>query len=549
MIFDRHLNEPPFITALRGIVSDVANSTDFHGRLSHIQRLPSVFDRLSSSGPRDVPRAVSFLCNHDPNEDSASLLAKFGELVFADEMRKVEASSLQSFLRFCAIVVDHLSSKFDERSSSRIDVRNAGDALKLVVSAALRLLLSQGEIISGEAEKLTTDHLALKCSFDVVEKMVKMRREDLALQILTNEDFFRLMISDSPVVSILSVSLFTVCISQPSFRLSSLSSSTLADFLDELSFKISSTDDSADASTSIQALSRIAEKGKDFVDLIRSRYEGLETLLTRWASRGFDPTIRRLLSLLHPSTASDSKNLKTKNSAAVVIQKTWRGHVIRRRIINLERIVSRVQRSFKRRRDAMLQAAVDANDAALNSSVLETTRLKQLRESREEALRSVKSLPAKEVDEFLRRREAEAATKIQAIWNGWKTRDKMAGKEALKREAAARVLQRHSRAWLKKIRARKAVARSESLTGDYSSEGDFTKDDRRERLLQEVERKKERRLKAMRAKQSERLSEGVVEGLSRKELNELDTQVRNSVAEKDGRKSGVSRSLLRCRVS
>ena len=57
------------------------------------------------------------------------------------------------------------------------------------------------------------------------------------------------------------------------FQLSELSESTLSGFLDELSFKVSSTEDVLDAKTSIEALLTVAEKGEEYVILLQQRYE------------------------------------------------------------------------------------------------------------------------------------------------------------------------------------------------------------------------------------------------------------------------------------
>merc|ERR1719383_412987 len=177
----------------------------------------------------------------------------------------------------------------------------------------------------------------------MIDSLVKRHSEELCPLVLSSEEFFRLMISDIPVVSVLTVSLFTHCIAHGSCQLSELSESTLSGFLDELSFKVSSTEDTLDAKTSIGALLTVAEKREEYVTLLQQRYEGLATLITRWASRGFDGSIRRLLSLLDPSSSATSDDASQRSTvAATVIQKTWRGHRIRRRMTKLSRVVSRV---------------------------------------------------------------------------------------------------------------------------------------------------------------------------------------------------------------
>ena len=57
------------------------------------------------------------------------------------------------------------------------------------------------------------------------------------------------------------------------FQLSSLSETTLSAFLDELSFKVSSSDDAIEAEAAIQALLAVAMKGEEFVEFIHHKYE------------------------------------------------------------------------------------------------------------------------------------------------------------------------------------------------------------------------------------------------------------------------------------
>lgn len=528
--------EPPYITALRGVSCDVVASVTFDQRLSHFLRLPPILDRLQAALPEDRARAVQFLREDDDVDDDnarrSHLLTRFHDFVFEDEMRSVDGASMESFVRFSAILLDESVTHFDDTVN--------GVAEKSLDACFRCLFILQNEkdgeaVDDGIEERVTRFERCAK----MFEKAVKSHCAELCSLVLINEDFFRIVITDNPVVSILAVSLFSLCIRHPSCQLSHLPESTLLGFLDELSFKVSSTENSLDAKTAIEALLSVAENGAQFVDLLRQRYEGLGTLITRWASRGFDPLIRRLLSLLDSSTPQPS-DATQQTSAAIVIQRSWRGHATRRRMSKLSRIVARVQRNFRRRRAEATKIRVDAEAAQRRSAVIEEERLRHMRQSREAALRSVEALPARDVDEFLRRQEGDAATKIQALWKGWRTRRKLSdvtcGREEMKREAAARVIQRHWRFWLKNARAKKRASRLKAE--------DAAKTQRREILAAEVEKRKEKRLKEIAGRSRREKAP-----LSHDEMSDLDERVQEMIWRKNARKSQVARSLQRCEAT
>ena len=229
--------EPPFITALRGIASDVDHCEAFDQRLAHLRRLPAVFERLSSLSSEDISHAVEFLRGNgnDGNYDAASnsLLDKFLEFVLSDDMRDADADVLLPFLRLCALVVDHLLVENGPNVASRAS-GDDGYGTDLIVDAlfdaALRLLyLSHAISTQEQTETATQIDWTLRSSSDVIDKMLKRHREKMGMRILTNDDFFRLLIADSPMASILSVSIFTQCISHPSFCLSTVLNQTFLD--------------------------------------------------------------------------------------------------------------------------------------------------------------------------------------------------------------------------------------------------------------------------------------------------------------------------------
>ena len=208
----------------------------------------------------------------------------------------------------------------------------------------------------------------------------------------------------------------------------------------------------------------------------------------------------------------------------------------------LSRVVSRVQRNFRRRRANETQAANEAEAARLRADVAATARLRQMRQSREAALRSVEALPAQDVDAFLRRRESESAIKIQALWKGWRVRRKWQDstlRKFMEREAAARVIQRRWRTWLKNSRVRKQTQR-----GKRTDPALATESEKRRRMAAEVEKRKEKRLKEIR----DRALKPGPTPVTHEELLDLDQRVQEMLGIKNASKQKFDRSRQRCEV-
>uniref|UniRef100_A0A3B5MFD1 IQ motif containing B1 n=1 Tax=Xiphophorus couchianus TaxID=32473 RepID=A0A3B5MFD1_9TELE len=182
---------------------------------------------------------------------------------------------------------------------------------------------------------------------------------------------------------------------------------------------------------------------------------GLDSLLEKdWRGRGFEQEVDQLIAVIRQEEAESSERVR----AACVIQAAWRSVLTRRRVKNLSRAVSALQRRYRaRRRRLQQQEAAQQWEEQLHYQVC--VRRQQARRRLHQKQRELlQLLPADQVRPYLEECEHRAAVVIQSAWRGFRDRRRYSDalRDSARRQRAARTLQRAGRRLLEKRPAAQA---------------------------------------------------------------------------------------------
>jgi len=422
-----------------------------------------------------------------------------------------------------------------ELSASQHQAENLDSLQMMSLDAILHLLILQQQSTAADPNSHTVE--VLKTSFTQLSRLLSPNNlpanplTSIGFHILSNNDFGRLIITESIIVSVLGLNILDKALAAVGEKFHLLSSAVISGFLDELSFKISATEDPVEAAGAMNVLLRFLQRDS-LLKLVKNEYDGLTSLTARWAGHGFDASIRQLLKLLSYQNEDDTSN---RDLYATKIQKHWRGWRTRKRLGALTRIVSNVQRAFRARQNGKKEAAADAFAKHLAQKEKASEMSKLMRQSREKRLEIVSLTPASEVDALLCRSEVEAAVVLQRRWRGWRVRrDWQHNKATLERHQSARIIQRCVRSWLRQRRVRR-IAKTileDTLRPEF-----------RDKIRKEVEKKKEEKLRQMRMDKNEGRP-----SLKREDVIDLDSKVQKLLLEEKRNENMAAKTLLRCKA-
>jgi hypothetical protein len=209
--------------------------------------------------------------------------------------------------------------------------------------------------------------------------------------------------------------------------ISLLEEDILIGILDELSFKISVTDDVLIASVSTDSLFSMFKAETNVRHLVTTRYLGIRALLTRWVGHSFDSTIRELIRSLTTELTKSEKSPESlrRENAAVVIQRNWRGYSQRSRLKKMTMGFVKLQLMFRKKWKRQKEHDENALLEKQKSQAKACHQIKRMRESHEKMLVLVEAVAASGVDALLQQNEEEAAVKIQSRWRGVTARGKV----------------------------------------------------------------------------------------------------------------------------
>eukprot|EP00794_Sanderia_malayensis_P003416 gene3416-3907_t len=293
----------------------------------------------------------------------------------------------------------------------------------------------------------------------------------LALLVISAKKYMQLLMTEEEQTCLIMMILTQNILRADMNCIADLNRSRLHSIVDEIVFKILSSQLVSIASSSIRVLLLFMDLNPPLVELLSSRrYRGLRSYLKKWKLRGFDDDIKRLSSILEAKSAQQLEIVKL-NEAASVIQAIYRGHLTRRKMKKANEAFGKFQRIYRERKRRDLDEKMKKIKEKEKKELEEINRRKVFLSSRTKQLKVIENIPAKTVDKFLKNIQIEAAMKIQRIWRGHSTRKTLEPKLGeIKRIRAAIKIQRQMRKWLARCRAKKKALNIELIPRGLSDE-------------------------------------------------------------------------------
>lgn len=222
----------------------------------------------------------------------------------------------------------------------------------------------------------------------------------LCYNVLKSEELLEiLMTEDVTVLNIISTFLQNI-IRKSSGITEKIGDNTLFSLLDELVFKITSSDKSDIAWASIKTLLLICDFNPPVVHHLCTRYKGLKPLLSRWHKKGFDLDLDRLILLLEAGSLEEMAN-ERRSRAAAKIQALWKAHKTREAIKKRNESIARFQRSFRAKKEEKEKNKErERLQKELHHQLL-INRKQTMKKFHEKLYLTLESVPASKIEEHL----------------------------------------------------------------------------------------------------------------------------------------------------
>ncbi|XP_060118446.1 IQ calmodulin-binding motif-containing protein 1 [Heteronotia binoei] len=277
--------------------------------------------------------------------------------------------------------------------------------------------------------------------------------------VLQNGHFLQLLMTDDVEISTRTMSVLQNILRINSDVLLHVAAKTLHCILDELVYKLSSTVNPVIGGTAIKLLLSVAESDPQHVTTLTTRYKGLETLLSKqWAGKGFDRDLDQLLDLLCSENyrADETQRL---HRAVCIIQAAWRGFQTRKRLKQLPKAVTTLQKNFRAKRRQELEHLRKQKEEESLLQQLQLQRQRAMRLFHERQLTLLEIVHAGQVDKHMREIEDKSAVTIQRHWRAFRARRIfLQQKQSLRQHKMAVVIQKAVLKFLEKRRKRKAYS-------------------------------------------------------------------------------------------
>ncbi|KAJ7345894.1 hypothetical protein JRQ81_001844 [Phrynocephalus forsythii] len=285
------------------------------------------------------------------------------------------------------------------------------------------------------------------------------RHIQLTSNVLQNRHFQQLLMTDNVETSTICMSVLQNILRMNRAVLIQVPESTLHCILDELIYKISSTSNPVIGNAAVTLLLLITKSDAQLLTTLVTRYKGLQTLLSKqWTGKGFDKILNQLLDLLYSENYKAGKTQRL-HQAACSIQAAWRGFQTRRRLKQLPKAVTTLQRNFRAKKEQELKSLKKQKEEESLRQQLQLQRQRAMRQFHERQLTLLEIVHAGQVDKHIHEMEERAALTIQRYWRGYRARRNFhQQKKYLQQYKAAVVLQRAVLKFLEKQRKRKVYS-------------------------------------------------------------------------------------------
>ncbi|XP_077959965.1 IQ calmodulin-binding motif-containing protein 1 isoform X4 [Gasterosteus aculeatus] len=269
----------------------------------------------------------------------------------------------------------------------------------------------------------------------------------LTTQVLSSVHYEHIQMCDDVTVSLLCVEMDF---------LSELSDDSVLLLLNEAVGQLAVSADSSVGGAAVRLILLMANQQEEQVQPLLLSFKGLDSLLDKdWKGRGFDQEVDQLIALIQADTRRRPQVCTERERAACLIQAAWRSFQTRRRVKNLNRAVSRLQRTYRaRRRRQQQQKEAQQWEEELRYQVC-VRRQQARRKFHQKQRQLLQLLPADQVQPYLKECECRAAVLIQSFWRGFRERQRYNNttRHARTQQQAARTLQRAVRLFLRRRRA------------------------------------------------------------------------------------------------
>lgn len=268
---------------------------------------------------------------------------------------------------------------------------------------------------------------------------------------------------------------------------SALTQDDVTNLLDELVFKISSTQETIIACAAMKVMIAFTGVIPSLSQFYVAQYSSLIPLISKWKNEGFDDDVCQLLSMLEEDREEEARQI-TENKAASTIQSLWRGYKTRQKMYKMKQGILKLQQLVRRKqqRDKKKKEQEKLNN--LEKQLKQDKYRQEMRASLHTQLQLLEHVPAQRVDSFIAEREEHAAIVLQSQWRGLMARRTVAKQRVEKRRQEAAVcIQKNTRRYLKK----KRESRSQSHY-QFSFLLDGLSDTRRTELQKKIDTEREK---------------------------------------------------------
>ncbi|XP_042301013.1 LOW QUALITY PROTEIN: IQ calmodulin-binding motif-containing protein 1 [Sceloporus undulatus] len=301
----------------------------------------------------------------------------------------------------------------------------------------------------SQSFKIVTDALCRLCE----------GHAQLTGKVLQNGQFHQLLMTDDVETSTVIMLVLQKILKTNIAALLELDEKSLHCILDELVYKLSSSTNPVIGNAAIKLLLLITESDAQLLMTLIIRYKGLQTLLSKqWTGKGFDRNLNQLLDLLY---SENYKIHKTQGlqQAACIIQAVWRGFQTRKRLKQLPKAVTTLQRNFRAKRERELQDLKKQKKEEELQQQLQLQRQRAMRLFHERQLTVLEIVHAGQVDKHMHEMKEKSAITIQRYWRAFKARRNFQQqKKSLQQYKAAVILQRAVLKFLEKRRKKRAYS-------------------------------------------------------------------------------------------
>lgn len=237
--------------------------------------------------------------------------------------------------------------------------------------------------------------------------------DSLVLRALQSPYLLHMLITDNDEFVFETLIGLEVCINLDLYCLLKLPLQTLYSILDELVYKISGSNKN-NARQSLNILAIISSVNSNILNLILSRYDGLQTMTRKWSFGKVSEVTNVFVQQV--DQMSTQGNLQVEKHAAVVIQASWRGYSTRKKMKRVHNGIRNFQ-LFYRRWKAKKEAAKKSQMKAKELSLIKQEVTKQNRITFwETQLTQMQQISSSNISSFIEQKEVEAAVKIQSCW-------------------------------------------------------------------------------------------------------------------------------------